>query len=124
MTVSSGRNGRSNILYTWDIFSDLKKSLDYAVLTFIRYRPWKIHTARCSRDTMRQSTLIASLVAALPAVNGVAFGGPAPTAIRPERALEVSPPVPTQGPLISELKKRQTNLFPATCGWIDGDLCT
>lgn len=72
---------------------------------------------------MGHSTALVSLIAALPAAYGIAFVEPAPTATSPDRALDVTIPKPTQGPLVSELRKRQTDLFAATCGWIDGDLC-
>ncbi|KAH9864507.1 hypothetical protein J1614_010441 [Plenodomus biglobosus] len=71
---------------------------------------------------MRRSISLFSLVAALPAVHGLRFQGPAPTGISPERALNINIPAPTPGPLANELKKRQTNLSPATCGWVDGDM--
>jgi hypothetical protein len=65
-----------------------------------------------------------SLVGAvlLPVVKGVAFGGPAPT--EDTRALDGITPKPTLGPSINELSKRQTNLNPETCGWVDGDFGT
>lgn len=72
---------------------------------------------------MKQSNILVSLVAALPAVHGIAFGGPVPTATSPERALDGTNPKPTKGPSVSELRKRQSNLFPETCGWVDGDFC-
>jgi hypothetical protein len=66
------------------------------------------------------STVFSLAVAALlPVVNGVAFGGPAPTDTIP--ALDGITPKPTVGPSINELRKRQTNLNPETCGWVDGD---
>ncbi|KAH7390682.1 hypothetical protein BKA66DRAFT_568618 [Pyrenochaeta sp. MPI-SDFR-AT-0127] len=67
-----------------------------------------------------KSTILVSLAAALPAAHGIAFGGPAPTAASPERAMDGTNPMPTKGPSVSELRKRQANLFPETCGWIDG----
>jgi hypothetical protein len=70
---------------------------------------------------MRSSVLL-SLVAALPAAYGVAFGGPEPTAIGPDRALDGMSPKPTKGPSQNELRKRQTGSW-ATCGWLDGDVC-
>ena len=69
---------------------------------------------------MRWSNVLASFAAAIPAVYGIAFAGPEPTAVSPERALDN--PKPTLGPLISELRKRQ-NAFANTCGWVDGDIC-
>ncbi|KAF2876613.1 hypothetical protein BDV95DRAFT_602587 [Massariosphaeria phaeospora] len=61
------------------------------------------------------------LAALPPAVNCIAFGGPAPTATSPGRALVDWTPKPTKGPSVAELRKRQS--FDAeTCGWIDGDL--
>ncbi|KZM25321.1 hypothetical protein ST47_g3479 [Ascochyta rabiei] len=61
-----------------------------------------------------------SLVAVLPAVQGIVFGGPAPTAATLKRALDSALPKPTIAPTNDELKKRQTNLHPETCGWVDG----
>jgi hypothetical protein len=66
--------------------------------------------------------VLLSLVAALPAVYGVAFGGPEPTAVGPDRALDGMSPKPTKGPSLNELRKRQTGSW-ATCGWLDGDVC-
>jgi hypothetical protein len=66
---------------------------------------------------------ILSLVAAVPVAYGVAFGGPAPTDISPDRALEGTSPIPTRGPSVEELRKRQS-FSEATCGWVSGDLCT
>jgi hypothetical protein len=63
-----------------------------------------------------------SLVAALPGAHGVAFGGPEPTQVNPDRALEGFSPKPTNGPSLNELRKRQTGLYN-TCGWLDGDIC-
>lgn len=60
------------------------------------------------------------LVAALPAVNAVAFGGPAPTGTSPKYVLGGMTPKPTNGPSVFELRKRQS-LSPQLCGWIDGD---
>jgi hypothetical protein len=71
---------------------------------------------------MRSSVLL-SLVAALPAAHGVAFGGPEPTEAGPNRALDGMSPKPTNGPSFNELRKRQTGLYN-TCGWLDGDICT
>lgn len=72
---------------------------------------------------MKYSAAIVGLIAALPAVQGIAFGGPAPTDTSPERAQNGINPVPTKGPSVSELKRRQTNFYPETCGWVDGDYC-
>ncbi|KAF9695306.1 hypothetical protein EKO04_006799 [Ascochyta lentis] len=69
---------------------------------------------------MKCSVSLVSLVAALPAVQGVAFGGPAPTAAMLKRDLDPDSPKPTIPPLSNELRKRQTNLNPETCGWVDG----
>jgi hypothetical protein len=63
---------------------------------------------------------IISLVAALPSVYGIAFGGPAPTDIGPDRALDGTSPKPTRGPSVNELRKRQSS-SQETCGWVDGD---
>jgi hypothetical protein len=65
--------------------------------------------------------VIFSLAAALPAVFGIAFEGPIPTAINPERALMGTSPKPTTAPSVNELRKRQSSSSPATCGWVDGD---
>lgn len=62
------------------------------------------------------------LAAALPAVHGVAFAGPEPTAIDANRAFGSMNPKPTEGPSLNELKKRQS-LDPETCGWVDADFC-
>lgn len=62
-------------------------------------------------------------LAALPAVHCVAFGGPAPTDILPSRANKGWTPVPTKGPSIVELRKRQSS-GPETCGFVDGEYCT
>ncbi|CAO2654297.1 Nn.00g110300.m01.CDS01 [Neocucurbitaria sp. VM-36] len=70
---------------------------------------------------MKQSSTLFSLVAALPVAQAIAFGGPAPTATSPERGLDGTNSKPTKGPSVSELRKRQSNLFPETCGWVDGD---
>ena len=72
---------------------------------------------------MKQLTTLFSLVAALPAAHAIAFGGPVPTGTSPERALDGNNPKPTKGPSVGELFKRQSNLFPETCGWVDGDYC-
>jgi hypothetical protein len=72
---------------------------------------------------MRDLQTLLGALALLPAVNCVAFGGPAPTETAPIRVQEGWTPRPTKGPSIAELKKRQTNLYPETCGWIDGDYC-
>ncbi|KAH3962700.1 hypothetical protein HBI73_159580 [Parastagonospora nodorum] len=69
---------------------------------------------------MRYSHVL-SLVAALPSTYAVAFGGPAPTDISPDRALEGTSPKPTRGPSVEELRKRQSS-SQATCGWVDGDI--
>ena len=72
---------------------------------------------------MKCSTSLLSLVAALPAVRGVAFPGPAPTAASLGCAQEETSPEPTTAPSIDELKKRQLNVNPETCGWVDGVYC-
>ncbi|KAH7081624.1 hypothetical protein BKA63DRAFT_562159 [Paraphoma chrysanthemicola] len=61
------------------------------------------------------------LLAIAPTAYAVAFDGPAPTNINPERALVGTNPRPTEGPSVNELKKRQTGSSPETCGWVDGD---
>ncbi|KAF2195119.1 hypothetical protein K469DRAFT_743770 [Zopfia rhizophila CBS 207.26] len=71
---------------------------------------------------MQYSVALLGALAVLPAVNCVAFGGPAPTVFSPNRVLEVWSPKPTKGPSIAELRRRQSNLFPETCGWQSGDL--
>ncbi|KAL6707582.1 hypothetical protein ACN47E_003931 [Coniothyrium glycines] len=71
---------------------------------------------------MRFSIAVLSLAAATPVVYGIAFEGPAPTAVSPERVQIESKPQPTQAPSVDELKRRQTNRNPNTCGWIDEDL--
>ena len=73
---------------------------------------------------MKCSETLLSLAAALPAVQAVAFIGPTPTAISPALALlEGTSPKPTIPPSNDELKKRQTNTSPESCGWIDGVYC-
>lgn len=62
------------------------------------------------------------LAAALPAVHGVAFAGPEPTAIDANRAFGAMNPKPTEGPSLNELRKRQ-RFDPETCGWVDADFC-
>jgi hypothetical protein len=61
-----------------------------------------------------------SLAAALPAVRGMAFGGPAPTAAILKRNLDPALPRPTIPPSNHALDKRQTNANSGTCGWVDG----
>ena len=58
------------------------------------------------------------LIAALPLAQGVAFGGPAPTG--PDRAVVGHAPEPTKGPSAFELRRRQSDIGPETCGWVDG----
>lgn len=70
-----------------------------------------------------RSCVLLSLVAVLPAAYGVAFGGPEPTQVNPDRALDGMSPKPTNGPSFNELRKRQSGLYN-TCGWLDGDICT
>lgn len=72
---------------------------------------------------MKCSVSILSLALALPAVRGIAFGGPAPTAAVAELVLTGTSPKPTVAPSNEELKRRQTNLNPETCGWVDGIYC-
>lgn len=72
---------------------------------------------------MKCSKKLLSLVAAIPAVRGAAFGGPTPTAACYDRVLDGTSPKPTIPPPNDELKKRQTNLSPETCGWVDGIYC-
>lgn len=60
-----------------------------------------------------------SLVAALPAAHAVAFGGPVPTDLGPDKAFGGMSPKPTNGPSINELRKRQNDA--GLCGWVDGD---
>ncbi|KAL5120784.1 hypothetical protein ACEQ8H_001265 [Pleosporales sp. CAS-2024a] len=67
-----------------------------------------------------RGTHVFALLSALPTAYGVAFGGPVPTDSGPDRALDGMSPVPTKGPSIDELRKRQSS-SQATCGWIDGD---
>ncbi|KAF1357900.1 hypothetical protein EJ07DRAFT_126366 [Lizonia empirigonia] len=69
---------------------------------------------------MKCSKTLLSLVAAIPVVRGAAFGGPTPTAACHDRVLDGTSPRPTIPPSNDELKKRQTNLTPETCGWVDG----
>jgi hypothetical protein len=57
----------------------------------------------------------------VPTAYAIAFDGPAPTNINPERALVGTKPRPTHEPSVIELKKRQTGSSPETCGWVDGD---
>lgn len=64
-----------------------------------------------------------STVAVLPLAHAVAFGGPAPTGVEPDRAVNGFSPKTTQGPSVAELRKRAYNLYPETCGWVSGDLC-
>ncbi|KAF2477777.1 uncharacterized protein BDR25DRAFT_364743 [Lindgomyces ingoldianus] len=64
------------------------------------------------------STLISAL-ALLPAVNCIAFGGPAPT--QGTRAVTGSSPKPTNGPSLAELRRR-ANVNPETCGFYSEDL--
>ncbi|KAI8939075.1 hypothetical protein NX059_004914 [Plenodomus lindquistii] len=70
---------------------------------------------------MHFSTRLLSYLTVLPTIYALRFEGPLPTGINPERAFDIAIPEPTQGPLIYELKKRQTNFSPETCGWVDGD---
>ncbi|KAF2653414.1 hypothetical protein K491DRAFT_705825 [Lophiostoma macrostomum CBS 122681] len=70
---------------------------------------------------MRDLHTLLGALAMLPAANCIAFGGPAPTETAPIRVQEGWTPKPTKGPSVAELKNRQTNLDPETCGWIDGD---
>ncbi|KAH6643901.1 hypothetical protein C7974DRAFT_429887 [Boeremia exigua] len=69
---------------------------------------------------MKGTSSLVSLLAALPAVRGAAFAGPSPTSTSPNLALGGMSSKPTAPPSIEELRKRQTNLYPETCGWIDG----
>ncbi|KAF2273992.1 uncharacterized protein EI97DRAFT_435639 [Westerdykella ornata] len=64
-----------------------------------------------------------SLIPLLPAASCIAFGGPAPTDVGPDKALNGFTPKPTHGPSISELQKRQRSFGVNTCGWIDRDYC-
>jgi len=59
----------------------------------------------------------------IPMVNGIAFGGPEPTVFGAFPAREAKP-IPTKAPTIADLRKRQSNLYTETCGWIDNDLGT
>ena len=70
---------------------------------------------------MRCSTSLLSLVAALPTVRGIAYPGPAPTAANLGRVQQETSPEPTTAPSIEELKRRQLNVNPETCGWVDGE---
>lgn len=70
---------------------------------------------------MKSSATLLSLAAAVPAAYAIAFAGPVPTDISPNRAQVEANPLPTQAPSVQELKKRQTNANPNTCGWVDGD---
>ncbi|KAF2108317.1 hypothetical protein BDV96DRAFT_587584 [Lophiotrema nucula] len=70
---------------------------------------------------MQYAVTLLSALAALPAANGVAFGGPAPTNTSPNRALDGFTPKPTRGPSVAELRRRQ-NAGAETCGWVDEDL--
>ncbi|KAF1930250.1 uncharacterized protein M421DRAFT_418568 [Didymella exigua CBS 183.55] len=69
---------------------------------------------------MKYSVSITSLAIALPAVQGIAFGGPASTAIIAGLAPRGTSPKPTVAPTREDMKRRQTNLYPETCGWVDG----
>jgi hypothetical protein len=71
---------------------------------------------------MRYNTVPFCVAAMLPVIHCIAFGGPAPTATSPDRAVDGWSPKPTKGPSVSELRRRQTNDNPETCGWIDGDI--
>jgi hypothetical protein len=73
---------------------------------------------------MKHFATLLSIGAALPAAEGIAFAGPAPTDTSPERGLVGSNPEPTTAPSVNELRKRQKNLYPNTCGWVDGDFGT
>ncbi|KAF2134814.1 hypothetical protein P153DRAFT_380628 [Dothidotthia symphoricarpi CBS 119687] len=70
---------------------------------------------------MKYSALLFSLVAVVPAAHGIAFGESTPTAKSPQRALDEMSPKPTKGPSVVELRKRQSDVGPETCGWVDGD---
>ncbi|KAF2822741.1 hypothetical protein CC86DRAFT_409527 [Ophiobolus disseminans] len=67
-------------------------------------------------------SLIFNIVAALSAAHAVAFRGPVPTDTSPSRVYNGMSPKPTNGPTGNELRKRQSNLSPEICGWVDGDL--
>lgn len=72
---------------------------------------------------MKSSSTLLSLAATISAAYAIAFAGPAPTSVSPERVQVESIPLPTPGPPAEELKKRQTNLYPNTCGWVNGIWC-
>jgi hypothetical protein len=72
---------------------------------------------------MKRSLSVLSLALALPAVRGIAFSGPAPTDAFAELATSGITPKPTSAPSNEELKRRQSNSDPETCGWVDGIYC-
>jgi hypothetical protein len=71
--------------------------------------------------TMRHSAAIFCLIAVSPVTQAVAFGGTAPTAANPQRALNGNIPEPTHNPSAMDLRKRQANFNQETCGWVDGN---
>ncbi|KAF2796575.1 hypothetical protein K505DRAFT_415632 [Melanomma pulvis-pyrius CBS 109.77] len=71
---------------------------------------------------MQYYVALLGAIVVLPMTDSIAFGGPAPTATSPNRAVDGWSPKPTKGPSVAELRRRQTNLNPETCGWIDGDI--
>ncbi|KAJ4992542.1 hypothetical protein SVAN01_01925 [Stagonosporopsis vannaccii] len=69
---------------------------------------------------MRSTSLLPGLLAVLPAVRGVAFASPSPTSTSLENVAAGISLKPTTPPSVEELRRRQTDSFPETCGWVDG----
>src|SRR5690242_2823156 len=72
---------------------------------------------------MNSISSLFSLLAALPAVQGVVFAGPSPTSTSLASVAVGISLRPTIPPSLEELRKRQTDSSPEICGWVDGVYC-
>ncbi|KAF3029161.1 hypothetical protein E8E12_000386 [Didymella heteroderae] len=69
---------------------------------------------------MKRLSSVLGLALTAQGARSIAFSGPASTVAIAELATIGTSPKPTLAPSNEELKRRQTNINPETCGWVDG----